>query len=162
MGLHLSSFHEIYSISGMYGLVHVLYSHNHSIDLRPSMNERTYFFVKIYLSHFILERVDVSVVCERCVERHILKERTSSSHIFFQEPGRANACTLLQARRRRLWWTVILCTLSKFDRVALITWSPSSYTPVVPEALMCCHIRDSLSKHTGSLGTRRKSMSYVI
>ena len=28
--------------------------------------------------------------------------------------------------------TVILCTLSKSDRVVLITWS-SSYTPVVPE-----------------------------
>ena len=29
------------------------------------MNERTHFFIKIYLSHFILERVNVSVVCER-------------------------------------------------------------------------------------------------
>ena len=29
------------------------------------MNERTHFFIKIYLSHFILERIDVSVVCER-------------------------------------------------------------------------------------------------
>ena len=32
------------------------------------MNERIHFFTKIYLSHFILERVDVSVVCERWVE----------------------------------------------------------------------------------------------
>ena len=32
-------------------------------------NERTkHFFIKMYLSHFILERVDVSVVCERWVE----------------------------------------------------------------------------------------------
>ena len=44
----------------------LLYTHNH--DLRTSMNERTHFFIKIYLSHFILERVDVSVVCERWVE----------------------------------------------------------------------------------------------
>ena len=29
------------------------------------MNERTHFFIKIYLSDFILKRVDVSVVCER-------------------------------------------------------------------------------------------------
>ena len=28
------------------------------------MNERTLFFIKIYLSHFILERVDVSCVWE--------------------------------------------------------------------------------------------------
>ncbi len=39
------------------------------------MNERTHFFIKMYLSHFILERVDVSVVCERWVERHIYSER---------------------------------------------------------------------------------------
>ena len=70
----------------------VLYSH-----LRNSMNERTHFFIKIYLSHFIFERVDVSVVCERWVERHILRERTSSSHIYFREPGDANPGNHLQA-----------------------------------------------------------------
>ena len=32
------------------------------------MNEQTHFFIKIYLSDFILERVDVSMVCERWVE----------------------------------------------------------------------------------------------
>ena len=31
------------------------------------MNERTHFFIKIYLSHFILERV-IFLVCERWVE----------------------------------------------------------------------------------------------
>ena len=102
------------------------------------MNERTHFFIKIYLSHFILERVDVSVVCERWVERHILRERTSS-HIFFREPRGANASTLLQACPRRPdqlrvpCLTLILCTLSKSDLVVLIMWSPPSYTPVVPE-----------------------------
>ena len=60
------------------------------------MNERTHFFIKIYLSHFILEMVDDSVACERWVDRHILRERTSS-HIFFRVPGGANACTPLQA-----------------------------------------------------------------
>ena len=29
------------------------------------MNERTHFFIKIKISHFILERADVSVVCVR-------------------------------------------------------------------------------------------------
>ena len=29
----------------------MLYSHNHNIDLRTSMNERTNFFIKIYISH---------------------------------------------------------------------------------------------------------------
>ena len=108
-------------------------------NLRTSMNERTHFFIKIYLSHFILERVDVSVVYERLVERHILRERTSSSHIFFQVPGGANACTPLQARQRRLLSAAcptLDCDslpLSKSDRVVLISWSPSGYTPVVPE-----------------------------
>ena len=50
----------------------MLYSRNKNIsrniikhNLRTSMNERTHFFIKIYLSHFILERFDVSVVCVR-------------------------------------------------------------------------------------------------
>ena len=100
------------------------------------MNERTHFFIKIYLSHFILERVDVSVVCERWVERHILRDRTSSSHIFSQEPGGANACKLVRDISDRLpvtHSTAILNTPSKFDRVFLITWSPSGYTPAVPK-----------------------------
>ena len=53
----------------------MLYSCNKNIsgniikhNLRTSMNERTHFFIKIYLSHFILERIDVSVLCERWVE----------------------------------------------------------------------------------------------
>ena len=65
------------------------------------MNEPTHFFIKIYLSHFILERVDVSVVCEKWVERHVLRERTSS-HIFFQKSEGVYACTPLQSRQRRL------------------------------------------------------------
>ena len=104
-------------------------------NLRTSMNECTHFFIKIYLSHFILERVDVSVVCERWVERHILRERTSS-HISFQEPEGANACKLV--RDASDWLriprsTAILCILSKSDRIVLITWSPSSYTSAIPE-----------------------------
>ncbi len=54
---------------------HMLYSRNTNMsgniinhDLQTSMNEQTHFFIKIYLSHFILKRVDVSEVCERWVE----------------------------------------------------------------------------------------------
>ena len=75
----------------------MLYTH----DLRNSMNERTHFFIKIYLSHFILERVDVSVCVRDGGETY--KTEDSPFHIFFQEPVGANACTPLQARQRRLW-----------------------------------------------------------
>ena len=103
------------------------------------MNEQTHFFIKnIYLSHFILKRVDVSVVCERWVERYILRERTSSSHIFFQEPGVANTCTSLQACQRHLWSAAcpsLDCDSlhSKSHRMVFIMWSPSGYTPVWPK-----------------------------
>ena len=123
----------------------LLYSRNTNIsgniinhNLRTSMNERTHFFIKIYLSHFILERVDVSVVCERWVERHILRERTSS-HIFFKGTGGANAYIPSQAHQRRLCSAASpslnydSLPLSKSERVVLITWSPSGYTPVRPE-----------------------------
>ena len=65
----------------------------------------------------------------------MLRYKPSSSHIFIREPGGANASNLSQARQRRAGRlriprsTVILCTLSKSDRV-VITWSPSGYTPV--------------------------------
>ena len=54
----------------------LLYSHIHIHNTNISgnivnnndelqwMNERTHFFIKIYLSHFILERVDVGCVWE--------------------------------------------------------------------------------------------------
>ena len=115
-------------------------------NLRTSMNERTHFFIKIYLSHFILERVDVSEMCERWVERHILGERTSSSHIFFRElgvPTLAPTCKLVRDASDRLRVprsTPILCTLSKTSRVVLITWSPSGYIPVVPDCPDCAII----------------------
>ena len=43
-------------------------------NLRTSMNERTHFYIKINLSHFILERVDVSVVCEMSGETYTQRE----------------------------------------------------------------------------------------
>ena len=124
----------------------MLYSRNTNIsgniiklNLRTSMNEQTHFFIKIYLSLFILERVDVSVVCERWVERHILREGTSSSHIFYRESGGANTWTPFQVRQRHLWsaacpmldWFSALCL--NLPHMVLITWSPSGYTTVVPD-----------------------------
>ena len=101
------------------------------------------------------------------------------SHIFFLEPGGCNACTPLQAMSSERSETPligcvsivtfqILCTLSKSDRV-VITWSPSGYTPVgldCPDALSSLFINHNVtayqSTRTGSLGTNRKSMPYVI
>ena len=50
-----------------------------------NFNERTntLLYKNIHLSHFIHERVDVSVVCEKWMERHTFRERTPSSHTFF-------------------------------------------------------------------------------
>ena len=101
--------------------------------------ERTHFFTKTYLSHFILERVDVSVVWERWVERHILREKTSSSHIFFQEPGSANACTPCKLVRDDLISCVSLARLLfSALHLNLTAWFSSrfplsGYTPVVLE-----------------------------
>ena len=103
-------------------LVLLLYTHDHNIDLCNSMNERTHFLIKIYLSPFILERVDVSVVCERWVERHILRERTSFSHIFFKEPGGCQRLhPLASSSETPLIDCMSLARLPKSDRVVLIT-----------------------------------------
>ena len=56
------------------------------------MNEITHFFIKIYLSHFILETVDVSVVCKRWVKigtECYIDPTTSLDHstqCYLQEP----------------------------------------------------------------------------
>ena len=124
--------------------VSIFYDDNHyttdTIYAIQWMNA-THFFIKISLSHFILERVNV-MWCVWDGWRDIYSERglllsISSS----RSQGGANACTPLQARQRQpdrlrvLCSTAILCTLSKSDRVVLITWSPSGYTPVRPECL---------------------------
>ena len=97
------------------------------------MNEPTHVFIKIYLSHLILERVDISAVCERWVERLLLPISSSRSQWV---PTLAPFFKLVRDASDRLRiprLTAILCTLSKSDRVVLITWSPSGYTPVRPE-----------------------------
>ena len=136
--------HEPPVFRGMATELKVVYSHTNTSGniikhyLRTSMNDRTHFFIKNISHTFILERVEFSVVCERWVERHILRERTSSSHIFFREPGGANACAHLQARQRqpdrlRVPRSTAIFCLSKPARVVLITRSPSGYTPIRSE-----------------------------
>ena len=88
-----------------------------------------------YTTLFSKELMFLSYVRDGWRDKH--KEKSSSSHIFFQEPGDANTCSPLQARQRRLWsaaYPSLACVsllLSKSDRVFLITSSPSGYTPVV-------------------------------
>ena len=50
----------VYLLNGTYIYITITYSN----IMTTSMNERTQFFIKIYLSHFILERVDVGYVWE--------------------------------------------------------------------------------------------------
>ena len=112
--------------------------------------------------------------CERDGWRDIYSERglllPISSSV---KPAGANACTPLQARQLRVSRsTAILCTLSKSDRVVLITSSPSVYTPVVPECpdhpAMYKSKCDSLSKHKmwqlvkAHVVTRNEPKIYVI
>ena len=78
------------------------------------------------------------------MERHILRERTSS-HIFFREPGGTNACTPWQAKTPLIscvslaqLWISALCP-------NLTTWFSSRGLLLVTHllyltALMCCHI----------------------
>ena len=83
----------------------MLYSHNHNADLRTSMNERTHFFIKIYISPFILERVDVSVVCEWWMETgtDCYIDPTSSldhsTRCCLQKPTSSASCLVLLNRR---------------------------------------------------------------
>ena len=97
-------------------------------------NETNFFYKNISL--ILFSKGPTVIVGYEIHGKTYLRGRTSSSHIFFQEPGGANACTPLQARQWRpdrlrvLGSTAILCTLSKSDRELRITWSSSGYTPV--------------------------------
>ena len=102
------------------------------------------------------------------------------SHIFFQEPGGANACTRLLSVSSETSETPLMSCLSLARLPILLTLYKSDCMVLISHALLPvthmldrpapthCHApvyksqRDSLSKHTGSRGTNRKSMSYVI
>ena len=56
----------MYSRIQLYVYMYIIqiYAKHNQTYWRTSMNERTYFFIKIYISHFILKRVDVGCVWE--------------------------------------------------------------------------------------------------
>ena len=73
----------------------MLYTHNHNIDLLTLMNERTHFFIKIYLSHFILDRV-MFLLCMREV-------------LLWSEEHGVN---IAGDRDRLLYWPQVLLTIA--------------------------------------------------
>ena len=94
------------------------------------MNKRNTSLSK-YISPFILW-------CMRDGWRDIFRERTSaiSSSVSQGVSTLAPLCELVRDasdRQHVSGSTPFLCTLSKSDCVVLITWSPSDYTPVVPD-----------------------------
>ena len=103
------------------------------------------------ISHLFLRRAHcLLLVWEIDGETYTQRGDFFLSHIFFQKPGGANACTPLQAVSSERSETPLigcmslarlpfLCTMSKSACLVLITWSPSGYTPVGPD----CH--DTLS-----------------
>ena len=94
------------------------------------------------------------------------------SHIFFREPGGCQCLRSLASRDASDRQPVSRSTPDSLHSLNLTAWLSRGLLPVThllyPTALTRCHPpvfysqRDSLSKHTGSLGTNRKSMSYVI
>ena len=105
------------------------------------MNERTHFFIKIYISHTLFSKGLMILWCVRDGWRDIYSERgllPISSSRNQGVPTLAPPCKLIRDASGRLRVprsTAILCTLSKSHRVVLIKWSPSGYTPVRPECL---------------------------
>ena len=101
------------------------------------MNERTHFFIKKYISHTLFSKGWMFLRCVRDEWRDIYSERglllSISSSRNQRVPTLAPPCKLVRDASDR-WHvprsTAILCTLSKTDRVVLIMWSPSSYTPI--------------------------------
>ena len=134
-----------------------------------------HFLIKMYLSFYFRKR---PIVCCWLRDRwkDIYSERGLLLPIYSSGSQRVpTVAPPVQARQRRTdrlrvpRSTAILSTLSKSDRVVLITWSPSGYTSVLPECpdaaiifLLTNQNVTGLPKHTGSLGTNRKSWSNVI
>ena len=126
--------------------LNMLYSHNRNTsgniikdDLRLQW---THFFIKIYLSHFILKRVNVSVVCERWVERGLLIPISSS---WSQEvPVLAPPMQAVSSDGLTLLISCVSLAWLRFSALCLnltawfsTMWSPSGYTSVVPKCPNC-------------------------
>ena len=109
-------------------------------NLRSSLNERTHFFIKKYISHTSFSKGLIFLWCVRDGWRDIYSERRLflliSSSRSQGVPTLAPTSKLVRNASDQLRVPrsiAILCTQSKTDRVVLITWSPSGYTPVRPE-----------------------------
>ena len=139
-----------------------------------SINERTkHFFIKIYLS-FYSRKGPQFVVGLRDRWRDIYSERGLLLVPYLLLGARG--CQHLHPLASRLvrdasaLLRVPGSTPDSLHPLNLTAWLSQGLLPVTHllTALTRCHLpvylsqRDSLSKHTGSLGTNRKSMSYVI
>ena len=108
-------------------------------NLRTPMSEWTHFFIKIYASNFILEKGWCFCgVWEMGGETYPKREDFFFPYLLQGARG-CQRLQPLQARQRRLW-SAACPSLDCYslhspesDHVVLITWSPSGYTPVVPE-----------------------------
>ena len=112
----------------------------------------TYLFIK-NISLILLSKGAPLFVVIWEIDRETYTQRGDFflSHIFFREPGDANACTPLQAVSSERFETPLICCVSlarlpilssKSDHV-VFTWSPSGYTtvgPDCPDALSCLRI----------------------
>ena len=144
MHTHPSTAHTQHKLRHM--LTNVLYTHN----LRNSMNEQIHFFIKIYLSLYSQKGWCFCGVWEMDGETYTQREDFFFPYLLpgaSGVPTLASPCNLVSDASDQLHvprLTAILCTLSKSDCLVLITWSPSGYTPVVPE---CPDVLSSLFTH---------------
>ena len=126
-------------------IIRLLYTLLHG--LRNSMNERnTLLYKNISLILFLKGPHSLLLVWEIDGETYTQRGDFFLSHTFFQEPEGANACTHLQAvLSERSEAPLIGCVslvqlpILCFVYNVVITWYPSSYTPVRPAHPDHCH-----------------------
>ena len=104
-------------------------------NLWTSMNERTLFFIKIYISHTLFSKGLIFLWCRRHGRRELYSKREGFFFPYLLPGARGwqrldPPCKLVRDASDQLR---VPCSTPKSDRVVLITWSPSGYTPVRPE-----------------------------
>ena len=110
-------------------------------NLRTSMNERTHFFIKIYLSFYSQKGPIVCCWFGRWMERLYTQREDFFPYLLLGARGCQHLHSLASSSETTSNASNRLCVphstdslpLSKSDCVDLIVWSPSGYTPVVPE-----------------------------
>ena len=125
------------------------------------MNEQTHFFMKIYLSHFILEKV-WEMGGETYTQRedffpYLLPRARRYQRLHPLVSSAETTSVRLRVPRS----TAILCTLSKSHRVVLITWSPSGYTPAVPDRAVLFNIHMTACQSTLGHLERTENPCYI-